>query len=255
MERIDDAVRRILRVKFAMGMMEPGYAPGADPALAEKFGSAEHRELGREAVRRSLVLLHNDGVLPLSKEVSRIHVVGTNADDLGNQCGGWTIEWQGESGEVTEGTTILEAIRQTVSPDTKVTFSADGSGAEGADIVIAVVGETPYAEMMGDRENLDLDAASQNVIAKAAKTGVPVVTVLVSGRPMILGPAVDSSSALVAAWLPGTEGQGVADVLFGDSAPSGKLPVTWPRSNDQLPQTALKEGESPLFAFGHGLSY
>ncbi len=256
MDRIDDAVRRILRVKFAMGLMDSARSPLADPSLAARFGSEEHRQLGREAVRRSLVLLKNDGgALPLSREAARIHVAGRNADNLGNQCGGWTIQWQGASGEITEGTTVLEAIRQAVSADTEVTYSADGSGAEGADVAVVVIGERPYAEMFGDREDLSLNEADISAVRRGAAAGVPVVTVLISGRPMILGDTLDRSSAFIAAWLPGSEGEGVADVLFGDHAPSGKLSFSWPRSMDQIPVNVGDDDYDPLFTYGYGLSW
>lgn len=256
MERIDDAVRRILRVKKAAGLLEPGWDPETDPALLDTIGNAEHRELARQAVARSLVLLRNeDGTLPLAKEADRIHVVGKNADDIGNQSGGWTIQWQGASGDITEGTTILEAIRAAVGPETEVTYSRDGSGGAGADVVVAVVGETPYAEMMGDRADLSLDPVDAAAIEAAAASGAPVVTVVVSGRPLVLGDALERSAAVVAAWLPGSEGGGVADVLFGDRPPTGKLPFSWPRSNDQLPLHQGKEGYDPLFPFGYGLGY
>ena len=160
MSRIDDAVTRILRVKFAMGMMDPKRSQLADRSLQKSFGSAEHRAVARQAVRESLVLLKNEHqALPHLETVKRIHVAGKSADNIGNQCGGWTITWQGRSGAVTEGgTTILAAIRQTVAKDTQVTVSRDGTGAEGADIGVVVIGETPYAEMMGDRADLSLSA-------------------------------------------------------------------------------------------------
>lgn len=263
MERIDDAVRRILRVKFAAGLMDEDWSPETDPALLEAIGNTERRELGRRAVRESLVLLKNDGgVLPLAKDLGRVHVVGKSADDLGNQSGGWTIQWQGASGDITEGTTVLEGIRAAVGPQTEVTHSPDGTGGENADAVIAVVGETPYAEMMGDRTDLALDAEDTAAIEAAAATGAPVVTVLISGRPMILGETAARSAAVVAAWLPGTEGAGVADVLFGDHPPTGRLPFSWPRSVDQLPlhrPVDAAEGDpeagDPLFPFGFGLEY
>jgi len=256
MARIDDAVRRILRVKLAAGLMDPERSPMADPELAGVLGNPEHRALGRRAVRESLVLLKNeDGALPLAKEAARIHVTGKSADDVGNQSGGWTVQWQGASGEITEGTTILEAIRNAVPPGTRVTHSRDGSGAAGADAVVVVIGETPYAEMLGDRTDLSLDAADVAAVRAAAAGGGPVVTVLVSGRPMVLGEVLDLSDAVVAAWLPGSEGDGVADVLFGDYAPTGKLPFSWPRSLDQIPIHAGDEGYDPLFPFGHGLTY
>ncbi len=147
-ERIDDAVTRILRVKFAMGLMDPNRSPLADRSLWKTFGSAEHRAVARQAVRESLVILKNENhVLPLSKTAARIHVGGKSADDLGNQCGGWTIDWQGRSGAVTSpGTTVLAAFRHAVGEQTRVTFAADGSGAAGASVAVAVIGETPYAE-------------------------------------------------------------------------------------------------------------
>lgn len=254
--RIDDAVRRILRVKFALGLMAEGWSPAADPALAARFGGAAHRELGREAVRRSLVLLKNDGpALPLAKTAARIHVVGASADDLGRQCGGWTIQWQGGSGAITAGTTVLEAIRQAAGEGTEVTFSLDGSGAEGADAVVAVIGEPPYAEMLGDRADLALDPADVATVERAAAAGPPVVTVLISGRPLVLGAVLDRSAAVVAAWLPGTEGQGVADVLFGDHPPGGRLAFAWPRASEAAALHPGDAGYDPLFPLGHGLGY
>lgn len=257
MERIDDAVTRILRVKFAMGLMDEGRNLMADRSLQDDFGSEAHREVARDAVRQSLVLLKNEGdALPVSKQAARIHVGGKNADDIGNQSGGWTIQWQGESGEVTPGgTTILEAIRNTVSEDTEVTFSLDGTGAEGADVGILVIGETPYAEGFGDRSDLSLDEADVAAVNNMKQAGIPVVVVLISGRPMILGDALDQADAFVAAWLPGTEGQGVADVLFGDYAPTGKLAFSWPRSMDDVVVNIGDEDYNPLFEYGYGLTY
>jgi beta-glucosidase len=244
--RIDDAVRRILRTKLAMGAFE---AKPVDPALTAAIGSAAHRKVAREAVRESLVLLKNDAsALPLSKNLKRIQVVGKAADDLGMQCGGWTISWQGETGKVMGGgTTILEGIRATVGSGVTVSYSPDGSGVKEADAVIVVVGETPYAEGKGDRQDLRLPTGDVALIQKAKQNGTPVVTVLVSGRPLILGEGLTASDAFVAAWLPGTEGQGVADILFGDYKPTGKLPRAWPRSSEQLAQA--------LFPFGHGLTF
>jgi beta-glucosidase len=250
MSRIDDAVLRILRVKFAMGMMDPKRSQLADRGLQKSFGSPEHRAVARQAVRESLVLLKNDGkALPLSKKAARLHIAGKNADDIGNQCGGWTIDWQGRSGDVTTGgTTILAAIRNTVSKDTKITFSKDGSGAAGATVGVVVIGEKPYAEMQGDRADLTLAPEDIAAVKTMKAAGIPVVVVLVSGRPMILGDVLGEASAVVAAWLPGTEGQGVADVLFGDYKPTGKLSFTWPK--------AVGKGTAdPLFAYGYGLKY
>jgi beta-glucosidase len=250
--RIDDAVRRILRIKFQLGLFE---ATATDPQLTAAIGSPAHRAVARECVRESLVLLKNKKhVLPLSKKIKHLAVIGAAADDLGIQCGGWTIDWQGRKGEVTHGgTTLLAAIRQTVSPDTQVTFSPDASDLKNADAVIAVVGEPPYAEMKGDRTNLDLSAAATALIAKAKSAGVPVVTILFSGRPLILNSTLADSDAFIAAWLPGTEGLGVTDVLFGDFKFTGKLPRDWPQSNAQIADTG--KSEKPLFAFGFGLTH
>jgi beta-glucosidase len=250
MSRIDDAVLRILRVKFAMGLMDPKRNQLADRGLWKSFGSPEHRAVARQAVRESLVLLKNEGhALPLSKKAARLHIAGKNADDIGNQCGGWTIDWQGRSGDVTTGgTTVLAAIRNTVSKDTKVTFSKDGSGAAGATVGVVVIGEKPYAEGNGDRADLALAPEDIAAVKTMKAAGIPVVVVLVSGRPMILGDVHDTASAIVAAWLPGSEGQGVADVLFGDYKPTGKLSFTWPK--------AVGKGTAdPLFAYGFGLKY
>jgi beta-glucosidase len=257
MSRIDDAVRRILRVKFALGLMDKTRSQLADRSLHKTFGSAAHRQVARECVRQSLVLLKNaKRTLPLSKSLTRIHVGGKCADDIGNQCGGWTIDWQGKSGDVTTGgTTILKAIQNTVSPNAKVTFSKDGTGAEGASVGIVVVGETPYAEGVGDREDLSLAPEDVAAIDNMKRARVPVVVVLISGRPMIINQELDKSDAFIAAWLPGTEGQGVADVLFGDYQPTGKLSVSWPRSMAQIPINIGDRTYDPLFKYGFGLTY
>ena len=255
--RIDDAVTRILRVKVAMGLTERGRSPLADRRLHRSFGSAEHRRVARECVRQSLVLLKNERrTLPLRRTAARIHVAGKSADDIGNQCGGWTIDWQGKSGAVTPGgTTILQAVRGAVSRRTRVTYSKDGTGARGADVGVVVVGETPYAEGVGDREDLSLDAADAAAIDNLKRAGIPVVVVLLSGRPLIVNEALASADAFVAAWLPGTEGQGVADVLFGDYRPTGKLSFSWPRSMAQIPVNVGDRGYDPLFPYGYGLTF
>lgn len=253
-ERIDDAVKRILRIKFKLGLFEK---TKTNPDLLSKIGSKEHREVARECVRQSLVLLKNENnTLPLKKDVSRIHFAGRGANSIGMQCGGWTISWQGKMDEVLNGsTTILQAAKNTVSEKTKITYSENGEGAEGADFAVIVVGEEPYAEMFGDRENLNLSEGDLKVIENVKKTGVPIVVVLLSGRPLIINEALKLSNAFVAAWLPGTEGQGVADVLFGDYNPTGKLPRTWPKSMDQIPINIGDKNYDPLFPFGYGLSY
>lgn len=255
MSRIDDAVTRILRIKFATGLMEPGRSHLTDRKLHTRFGSAAHRQVARECVRASLVLLKNEKrVLPASKKLNRIHVAGKSADDIGNQCGGWTISWQGKSGaNTTGGTTILKAVQEAVAPTTKVTYSKDGSDAAGADLGIVVIGETPYAEWMGDKQNLDLSEDDFAVVEKMKQAGMPIVVVLISGRPIIIDKIVDKADALVAAWLPGTEGSGVTDVLFGDFKFVGKLSFSWPRSMDQIPINVGDKDYNPLFKYGFGL--
>jgi beta-glucosidase len=241
MTRIDDAVTRILRVKFALGLMDATRSPLADRSVQKTFGSAEHRAVARQAVRQSLVLLKNENhLLPLAKD-AKLHVAGKSADDIGNQCGGWTITWQGKSGDVIKGTTILAAIRKTGA---HVTSSPDGNGTAGAAIGIAVIGETPYAEFFGDRTNLRLTVEDVVLVDTMKRAGLRVVAVVVSGRPLIIDDILDKADAIVAAWLPGTEGDGVADVLFGDSKPTGKLSFTWPSDTPK-----------PLYALGYGLGY
>jgi len=255
--RIDDAVKRILRVKFATGLMDKDRSPLADRRLHQSFGSPAHRQVARECVRQSLVLLKNEKrTLPISKRIGRIHVAGENADDIGNQCGGWTIDWQGKSGNTTTGgTTILRAIQQTVSQSTRVTFSRDGSGAEGSDLCVVVLGETPYAEMLGDRKDLHLAPEDVAVVEKLKQANIPIAVVLYSGRPMIINDVLDKCDAFLAAWLPGTEGQGITDVLFGDHKPSGKLSCSWPRSMDQIPINVGDQNYDPLFQYGFGMTY
>ncbi len=254
--RIDDAVRRILTAKFLLGLFERPYA---ELSLLPSVGSAEHRELAREAVRRSLVLLKNEGVLPLAKETPRIFVAGRGADDIGLQCGGWTIEWQGKSGSITPGTTILQAIRQAAAgsavpydPEGRFEDIVDAVGQPAiADVGIAVVGEEPYAEGLGDRADLSLSPEDIAVLRRLRTRCRRMVVILLCGRPLIVTAEIAHWDALVAAWLPGTEGQGIADLLFGDFPFTGKLPYTWPRGMEQVP---LGSGAgSPLFPFGYGL--
>jgi beta-glucosidase len=249
--RIDDAVRRILRVKMQLGLFEKPYS---DRTLMADFGGAEHRAVAREAVRKSLVLLKNDNnLLPLAKTGKRILVAGKCADNIGNQCGGWTITWQGMSGKITSGTSILQGIKNVAAGDT-VTYQQDGRGAAAYDVAIVVIGETPYAESQGDNQTLALDSVDLQTLQNVKHSGVPTVAVLVSGRPLIVTDYLEDWAALVAAWLPGTEGQGVAEVLFGDYDFSGKLPCVWPQSVSQLPIDP-DDGQTPLFALGTGLTY
>ncbi len=194
--RIDDAVTRILRVKQAMGLLDPQRAVRADRKLERAFGSEAHRAVARRAVRESLVVLRNEArALPLTRTARRIHVAGRGADDIGVQCGGWTIKWQGQAGAITRGTTLRAAIAAAAGSGTHVSHSLDGSRAEGADVVVAVVGEQPYAEGVGDRESLELDAADVALVERLAATGARVVVLVVSGRPLILGPVLDMADA------------------------------------------------------------
>ena len=256
MERIDDAVSRILTAKFALGLFDH---PFGHPELAAAVGSEEHRALARQAVRQSLVLLKNDNqALPIPKNTSLIYVAGQGADDIGLQSGGWTITWQGASGDIQPGTTILEGIRASVLPNSEVDYDPAGAFEGMADVGIAVVGEFPYAEGVGDKSDLSLSQKDIDVINNVRSHSQKTVVIILSGRPLIISDQYDHVDSWVAAWLPGSEGQGVADVLFGDHPFSGKLPLTWPRSMDQLPfdfETLPQHGcQAPLFAVGHGLS-
>jgi len=255
--RIDDAVMRILQVKVAMGLMDKSRSHLADRSLQARFGSPAHREIARQCVRESVVVLKNDKkILPLRRTAKRIHVAGKNADDIGNQCGGWTIDWQGKSGNTMPGgTTILAAIRNTVTAATQVTFSRDGTNADGADVAVVVIGETPYAEGIGDRTDLSLAAEDVAAIDNLNRAGVPVVIILVSGRPLLIEPVLSKCSAFICAWLPGTEGQGIADVLFGAHRPAGKLSMSFPRSMAEAATNVGDTNYSPLFKYGYGLSY
>jgi len=263
--RIDDAVRRILTVKFELGLFEH---PTTDPALLKQIGSSDHRALARQAVRESLVLLKNDAhTLPLAKDVPLIFVAGQAADDIGAQSGGWTISWQGANGKTTQGTTLLDGIRQAVKPGTHVEFDRYGlfgqvQDAQGqpavADVGIAVVGEDPYAEGVGDAMDPRLSARDVTVLSNLRGRAKKVVVVLLSGRPLEITSLLGDMDALVAAWLPGTEGNGVSDVLFGDAEFTGKLPYTWQRWNTQLPfdfaNLPAQGCDAPLFPYGYGLT-
>jgi beta-glucosidase len=246
MARIDDAVRRILRVKAAAGVWEH---PMASRQLAAEFGSPEHRAVARDAVRQSVVVLKNDkNVLPLNKS-AKVNIAGSKANDMGSQCGGWTVGWQGTTGAVTPGTTIQRAIERAVAGKGAVSSSRE------ADVVVVVVGETPYAESAGDNPKPVLSGADRGAIESGRKSGKPVVTVLITGRPLVIGEWLPFTDALVVAWLPGTEGEGVADVLFGDYKPTGKLPHSFPRSLAQIPINQGDANYDPLFPYGFGLSY
>ncbi|MDX6292271.1 MAG: beta-glucosidase [Kribbellaceae bacterium] len=249
--RVDDAVSRILTQKFKLGLFEHPYA---DTGNLSSIGSAEHRAVAREAAAKSQVLLKNNGnVLPLAS-TSKVYVAGSNANDLGNQMGGWSITWQGASGNTTTGTTILDGIKQVV-PD--ATFSQDASAPlEGHDVGVVVVGEKPYAEGIGDVGNghdlllTDADKAAVTKVCAAMKC----VVLVISGRPQVVADQLSEIDALVASWLPGTEGAGVADVLFGKRPFSGRLPVTWPKSEAQLPINVGDATYDPQYPYGWGLT-
>lgn len=249
MERVDDAVRRILLIKKQSGLFE---RPFSDQSLLSYVGSKDHREVAREAVRKSMVLLKNkNNILPIPKSGKTIIVAGKGADDVGMQSGGWTISWQGGMGQTTNGTTILDAIKSAVDPGTVVEYTPDGTSFTG-DLAVVVVGEKPYAEMIGDRKDLKLDNEDLEVIKRFTDNDIPVVVVLLSGRPMIVTDEVGKWDGFIAAWLPGTEGTGVADVLFGDYKPTGKLSFSWPKSMNQFP---IDPNDDHLFSFGFGLTY
>ncbi|MBN1449284.1 MAG: glycoside hydrolase family 3 protein [Bacteroidetes bacterium] len=279
--RIDDAVRRILTVKYLYRLFDrprPAERPWSNDT---SFGSPEHRAVAREAVRKSLVLLKNDGgILPARKDV-RILVAGKNADNRGHQCGGFTIQWQGTSGNehVEGGTSIWEGIRA-VAPNAVLSVDGSAVGTSHFDLAFVVVGERPYAEGFGDirsdgpvapgssverpdlqltpyADTLELSAMHPEdfeTIRRIAARGIPVVTILISGRPLVVNRELEVSAAFVAAWLPGSEGQGVADVLFGDWDFTGKLRFSWPR--DAKDNWNWKdEHYAPLFPYGYGLHY
>ena len=263
--RIDEAVRRILRVKAELGLFD--HDPLEPGAPIETVGSLDHRELAREAVRKSVVLLKNEReTLPLVHATPLIYVGGEGADDIGIQIGGWSTEWQGAAGDITAGTTILGGIKEVSAPDALVLYDAAGrfdsyTNATGgqliADVGVAVVAERPYAEGVGDSADLALPAADLAMVQRLRDSSNRLVLVVLAGRPVDITDLLPLADAVVVAWLPGTEGQGVADVLFGRYPFTGKLPYTWPRSADQLPfdfSALPADGpDAPLFPAGFGL--
>ena len=252
-ERIDDAVHRILKVKKQIGLFD---APIKNPSNKNVLGSKSHRDLARESVRKSLVLLKNENkILPLKKVGKKITLVGDHADNIGFQCGGWTIHWQGGSGDITPGTTILDAFKSAVSDSSSIRYSKNADNLLGSDIIVVAIGEEPYTEGVGDRDSLLLSKKDRELLEKVKRAKIPYVVILISGRPMIINKELDSSHAFIAAWLPGTEGEGISDVLFGDFDFTGKLSMTWPRSMKQIPINYGDSSYDPLFKFGFGLSY
>ena len=252
MQRVNDAVRRILTVKLKAGLFE---RPRPDPRQLSLVGSAQHRQLARHAVARSLVLLKNEGrVLPLAKSTPTFLVGGQGADDIGLQCGGWTIEWLGKPGSITPGVSILDGIRAAVLSECELLYDPQGQfdqlNGQEAPIGIVVLAESPYAEGFGDRADLRLPPADIHLIERMRSRCHRLLVLLLSGRPLIITEYLPLIDALVVAWLPGTEGQGVADVLFGDLPFTGKLPYAWPRNSEQVPMPADAQ---PLFPYGYGL--
>ena len=268
MARIDDAVSRILTKKFELGLFEYPYT---DRTHLSAVGSSAHHALARQAAAESQVLLKNDrATLPIHGR--RIYVAGSNADNIGNQAGGWTLTWQGGSTNKIPGTTILDGIRELAGAD-HVTYSQDASDPIGhGDVGVVVVGETPYAEGFGDvggprwaydpgdnnvarpPQTMKLSAGDSAAVDKVCAEAAKCIVVVVSGRPLILDPhQLSHIDALVAAWLPGSEGAGVADTLFGRRPYTGKLPVTWPRTLDQEPINIGDANYHPLYPYGYGL--
>jgi len=260
-ERVDDAVRRILRQKFRLGLFEN---PFPDASLISQIGSPSHRNKARQAVRESLVLLKNENkALPIDKKTNKIVVVGEHANNSGLQSGGWTIAWQGGTENYSGATTILEGIQKIA--EGSVVYDAEGTGNySDADVAIILVGETPYAEFFGDINGespyqLTLSETHQNYIKTYKDKGVQVIVVMISGRPLVVTDQIEQSDAFVAAWLPGSEGDGIAEVLFGDDNFKGKLPHSWPKSvgdfEGKFGPNFWDDSISPLFPFGYGLSY
>lgn len=259
MSRIDDAVRRILRVKMKLGLFD-----NARPyeTMPQQMGSAEHRAIARQAVRESLVLLKNDGVLPI-KASANILVAGDAADEIGRQSGGWTLSWQGDgntNGDFPGATSIYAGIAAAAKAGGgKAMLSVDGSFTQKPDVAIVVFGEQPYAELRGDIRTLEFQPGDKQALAllkKLKAAGIPTVSVFLSGRPLWVNPEINQSDAFVAAWFPGSEGAGVADVLIGGKTDfHGKLGFSWPKTAGQFVLNKGQAGYDPQFPLGYGLTY
>jgi len=253
MERINDAVSRILKIKYKMGLFDN---PFSNRSNIKDIGSTLHRNIAKECVRQSVVLLkNNNDILPISKEIKNLYVVGQGANDIGIQCGGWTISWQGEIGPITRGTTIFDGILKTVIDKTQVTYSKSGDGISDADLIVLVVSELPYAEMNGDRAIPTIEKHDKVAINNVKNSNIPTVTIILSGRPLIIENEINDWDGLIAAWLPGTEGEGISDVLFGEFKPTGKLSYSWPRSATDIPINIGDIDYDPLYPLGFGLTY
>jgi len=250
--RVDDAVRRILRVKFEMGLFEQPMPP---PDRTADLGSKADRALAREAVARSLVLLKTTrALLPLDPDgAGKVLLAGRGADDIGLQSGGWTISWQGSPGDITPGTTIATALRDRLGD--RLVYDADGAFPDGtrAKAGVVVVAEPPYAEGVGDSSTLELPAADLDLVDAMRKRVGRLVVVILSGRPVMLDRIEPKADAIVAAWLPGSEGAGVADVLLGDQPFSATTPYTWPLTPADAPRTAKAPCDGARYPMGFGL--
>jgi beta-glucosidase len=253
MARVNDAVRRILRVKYHLGLFDNATV---DRARTAQIGSAAHRAVARQCVQQSCVLLKNQNSrLPLAKTGQRIAVVGLHSDSVALLCGGWSMGW-GTSVEPIVGTTVLDGIKALVSDTTNVIYSSSGSsGIATADIAVVVSGETQYAEWFGDNANPRLPSWTRTAIDNCYNAGKPVVLVLISGRPLLFEGYDTKCDAILAAWLPGTEANGVADVLFGDYRPTGKLAHSWPDTLIQIPINLGDAAYAPMYPYGYGLTY
>ena len=252
MARVNDAVRRILRVKYHLGLFADATV---DRAKTAAIGSAAHRAVARQAVRESCVLMKNDNNrLPLRKNGQKIAVIGAHADSVALVCGGWSMGWA-NAVEPIVGTTVLDGIKALIGDTADVIYSAMGAGITDADIAVVVSGEMPYAEWFGDNANPRLPNWTRQQIDNCYSAGKPVVLVLISGRPLLFEGYEAKCDAIVAAWLPGTEADGIADVLFGDYAPTGRLAHSWPRELAQIPINLGDPGYDPLYPYGYGLTY
>lgn len=253
MVRIDDAVKRILKQKILLGLFENPFAKNESKEI-NAFGSAIHRDIVRQAVRESLVVLDaKNNVLPLKKDDQTIGLVGILADDLGAQCGGWTIAWQGGNGDITDGTSILEGFKK-LTGSSNILYSKTGDFDQDIDVAVVVIGEKiPYSEGGGDRSSLNIENQDIALLKKLKSQNIPTIALLISGRPLILGEALVHSDAMIAAWYPGTEGDGVAEVLFGMYAPKGKTTHSWPNHMRQIPIN-VGDYNKPLYPYKHGLS-
>ena len=260
MARLDDAVRRILRVKMRAGVFDEP-APNKRPNTFQPIGTASHRAVAREAVRKSLVLLSNNGVLPI-KANATVLVAGDGANNIAMQTGGWTLSWQGADNGPNDfpgATSIYEGLKAAIdAAGGHALFSPDGTAPQKADVAIVVFGELPYAEFAGDQSDVALhhdNGESLELIKKLKAQGMPVVAVMLSGRALYVNPQINAADAFVAAWLPGSEGEGVADVLTGKYDFTGKLSFSWPKRPDQTPLNVGDAKYDPQFAYGYGLSY